>query len=447
MKRKIEDILFRWKGDDKRKPLLLIGARQTGKTYIMQHFGEAEFDSTILIDFEKNQMAKTIFEGNLDPDDIISQVEMFAGQRFVDGKTLLIFDEIQACPKAITSLKYFAESPRNLHVIGAGSLLGVALDRNDFSFPVGKVKTIRLYPMDFEEFLEAIGEPALIDLCRSCFKAFEAVPKALHERLLSLYRTYLVVGGMPEVVSIYSETKSYAAAQEKQADILSDYRSDIAKYADSSKKVLAQRAFDTIPMQLAKENRKFQYNLIRKGATSALFGEPIEWLCSAGIALRCSRITTPEIPLSAYEDLSSFKLYALDSGLLVQMSGMPKESILNELGERFMGGLTENYVATQLMANGFPLYYWTSNGDMEIDFLFQLGTDVTPVEVKASERVRSRSLSGYIKEYKPYLSIRISTRNIGYSDGILSFPLYMVWLIPELKPEDIVDFLAPSDSR
>ncbi len=429
MYRKIEKKLLEWKNETNRKPLLITGARQTGKTYIMREFGRKNFESVISVDFEKTARAKEIFDDDLAPEHIISQLESLTGIRFLEGRTLVILDEIQACPKAITSLKYFRESGKDYHVIGAGSLLGVAVKRNDFSFPVGKIRTERLYPMDFEEFLLASGRDILMEKCREAFLSYTALPESLHEELLSIYRDYLIVGGMPEAVMAYLERGSYAEAADVQAQILSDYRSDIAKYADDSEKILAQRAFDTMPMQLAKENRKFQYNLIRKGATSAIFGRSLEWLSAAGLVLRCGKITSPDIPIKAYEDLSSFKLYMLDPGLLVNMSGMPRESILNQFGERFMGGLTENYIASAFAANGIPLFYWESSGQAEIDFIIQCGMNVIPVEVKSGSRVRSRSLSEFRRGFSPALSIRISTKNIGFEDGILSLPLYCAWLV------------------
>ena len=247
---------------------------------------------------------------------------------------------------------------------------------------------------------------------------------------------------MPEAVSAYLRDGSYLSAQNVQADILSDYKADIAKYADDSDKILAQRAFDTMPMQLAKENRKFQYNLIRKGATSAVFGKPIEWLCAAGLVLRCVKVPSPAIPLKAYEDISSFKLYLLDPGLLVEMAGLPKEVILNQLGERFMGGLTENYVASMLMTNDIPLYYWESSGQAEIDFLMQAGTAVVPIEVKASDHVRSRSLSVYRSSFSPNLCIRLSTKNFGYENGLFSVPLYAAWLLSEENVIRIITYTS-----
>ena len=429
MYRKLERKLESWKDNPERASMLLIGARQTGKTYLLTSFGRSSFGSMIYIDFEKTPRAREIFDDSLDPDILIPQLEVISGKRFIEGDTLIFLDEIQACPRAITSLKYFTDSPRNIHVIGAGSLLGVALERSDFSFPVGKVITERLYPLDFEEFLMALGKDGLLKMCRDSFLAMAAIPSAVHEELVSLYRSYLVVGGMPKAVSTYVESRSYLPVGEVQKGILSDYRNDIAKYADDSAKVLAQRAFDTIPAQLAKENHKFQYNLIRKGATSAIFGPSIEWLCAAGLTLRCSKVTAPDIPLKAYEDISSFKLYLLDTGLLISLADMPLEIVLNGYGERFMGGVTECYAAASLSADDIPLYYWESSGKAEIDFLLQDGLDVIPVEVKASDHVRSRSLSVYRDGFRPRLSIRLSTRNFGYEDGIASIPLYALWLL------------------
>lgn len=431
MYRKIEKELEMWKNRPARSPMLLIGARQTGKTYILREFGERAFESMMFFDLEKTPRVSDVFSDNLDPDEMIAQLEVLSGTRYEEGRTLIVLDEIQACPRALTSLKYFKECGRDIHVIGAGSLLGVALKRNDFSFPVGKVDTRHLYPLDFEEFLIACGKQMLRDACANAFIARRAVPKPVHDELLSLYRSYLVVGGMPEAVGRFIESGSYVEAGKVQAGIISDYRSDIAKYADDSQKVLAQRAFDTIPVQLAKENHKFQYNVIRKGATSAIFGSSIEWLCSAGITLRCCKVTIPDIPLKAYQDLSSFKLYMLDTGLLISLSGMPQEIVLLGFGERFMGGVSENLVAAALTANGIPLFYWESSGQAEIDFLIQGRTGIVPVEVKTGEHVRSRSLSVYRQRFSPRLSIRVSTRNFGFEDGIVSIPPYALWLLDE----------------
>ncbi len=439
MYRKIERTLLQWKNESGRKPLLLTGARQTGKTFTMKEFGKNEFDSLIFVDFEKSPRARTIFDRDLEPESIIAQLEILTGQHYIENRTLIILDEIQACPKAITSLKYFYDSNKDYHIIGAGSLLGVALKRDDFSFPVGKVKEIRMYPLDFEEFLLAGGKEQLNKECRNAFLSCTHLPVFLHDELLSLYRDYLIVGGMPEAVVTYLARKSYIEAEDIQAQILSDYRSDIAKYAYNSDKLLAQRAFDTIPIQLAKENKKFQYNLIRKGATSAIFGKALEWLTAAGLTLRCRKIEIPALPIKAYEDLSSFKLYLLDTGLLMNMSGLPAESILNQIGERFIGALAENYVAASLTANDIPLFYWESSGQAEIDFIIQCGTAIIPIEVKASSHVRSRSLSVYRNRFNPVLSIRISTKNFGLEDGILSIPLYSTWLICPDSLHDILE--------
>ncbi len=429
MYRKISRTLEEWKAESARKPLLIKGARQVGKTYVIKGFGGTAFDTMLFIDFEKMPKAKVVFEDDLSPEKIIPQLEALTGVRFINGRSLIVLDEIQACPRAITALKYFYDSGQDIHVIGAGSLLGVALRRDEFSFPVGKVKTLNLFPLDFEEFLYALGKDDFADLCRNAFLSASPLPSAIHEEMLSLYRTYLVTGGMPEVVSSYVEHGSFLEVHAIQAEILSNYHSDIAKYADENEKVLAQRAFDTIPIQLAKENHKFQYNLIRKGATAGLFGPALEWLSAAGLTLRCGKLSKPELPIKAYEDLSSFKLYLLDPGLLVQMSGLPGEVVLSQLGGPFTGGLTENYVASMLVANGFPLFYWESSGKAEIDFIIQIGTKVVPIEVKASSHVRSRSLSVYRDAFKPSLALRISSHNFGLENGLFAIPLYATWLI------------------
>ena len=429
MYRKIEKELEMWKNRPARSPMLLIGARQTGKTYILREFGERAFESMMFFDLEKTPRVSDVFSDNLDPDEMIAQLEVLSGTRYEEGRTLIVLDEIQASPRALTSLKYFKECGRDIHVIGAGSLLGVALKRNDFSFPVGKVDTRHLYPLDFEEFLIACGKQMLRDACANAFIARRAVPKPVHDELLSLYRSYLVVGGMPEAVGKFIESGSYVEAGKVQAGIISDYRSDIAKYADDSQKVLAQRAFDTIPVQLAKENHKFQYNVIRKGATSAIFGSSIEWLCSAGITLRCCKVTIPDIPLKAYQDLSSFKLYMLDTGLLISLSGMPQEIVLSGFGERFMGGVSENLVAAALTANGIPLFYWESSGQAEIDFLIQKEGSVIPIEVKAEKNLKAKSLKAYYEKYQPNQAIRTSMYGYRKDEWLVNLPLYAICTI------------------
>lgn len=431
LQRKLESTLVEWKNRPRRKPLLIHGVRQTGKTFLMGEFAKRYFDSVISIDFSKTPEASAIFEGDIGPETIVPGLSSFTGVPYREGETLIVIDEIQDCPRALTSLKYFRDSGGDYFVIGAGSMLGVEIKQKKQNFPVGKVHFRRMTPLDFGEFLLAMGKSALAEMCAKAFAEMSALPRHAHEQLLSLYRTYLVVGGMPEVLADFVEDHSFPDAAVTQQDLLNGYHADIARYAPEDIKVKARRAYETLPAQLAKENRKFQYNLIRKGATAGLFGESLEWLTAAGLTLKCSKVTDPVCPLKSYEDLANFKLYLSDPGLLARMAGMPRESILNDYGERFMGGLVENYVASSFVSNGLPLFYWASEGKAEVDFLLESGTHVIPVEVKSSDRVNSKSLSVFRERYQPPLSIRISARNFGFGDGLASVPLYSVWLLNE----------------
>lgn len=430
MKRQITEELIQWKDAKNRKPLIVHGARQVGKTYIIKQFGKEYFDNLIYVNFETNQEFSSQIADSIDPKYVIHKLELFFGEKIIPEKTLLFFDEIQANERALTSLKYFCEEAPEYHVIAAGSLLGIAINREQYSFPVGKVQMLNLYPLSFPEFLTAIGREELISEIQEHFISNERMDKDIHELCLQLYRTYLVVGGMPEVVQLYLEEQKTISAIDVQAEILTSYERDMTKYADSSLSNRILSAFDSIPTQLAKDNQKFQYKVIAKGGTSSIFGEALLWLKNSGIINQVYKVNA-ELPLEMHKDLASFKVYMSDVGLFVNKARYPLYQI--DLAEPptmiAMGPLTENYVANELHIKGYELYYWESEGIAELDFVIQKDFAIIPIEVKSSIHTKSRSLDIYMKEKKPKYAIRISEKNFGLENGIKAVPLYAVFCI------------------
>jgi predicted AAA+ superfamily ATPase len=432
MRRKIVENLFHWKNRKaKRMPLLVYGARQVGKTYILREFGERYYKNVAYLNLETNKTASSYFTENIEPKRILRFLETEVRERIVPGDTLIIFDEVQSCERALTSLKYFNEKTPEYHILCAGSLLGVAINRDQHSFPVGNVDSLTMFPMDFEEFLWALDEDRLAGEIKTAFDTNESLPAALHTKALDLYRQYLIVGGMPRVVVEYVETRSFLTVPDIQNRMINDYIADMAKYASNAESVKIRAAYNSIPVQLAKENKKFQYKLAQKGGTTAIFGAAIEWLNCAGVVLKCDRLEHGFIPLSAYRDLSSFKLYMGDVGLLTMNSGIPRQIILSagEIENTFLGAITENYVAQALANKHYGLYYWTNEGTAELDFVLQKGDEIIPLEVKTGTRTRSKSLNLFVTKYKPAWSIRISSKNFGFQNNIKSVPLYAVFCI------------------
>ncbi|MCL2222653.1 MAG: ATP-binding protein [Oscillospiraceae bacterium] len=432
MKRKISAKLLAWKNKTSgRMPLLIYGARQVGKTYIINEFGKEHYESVAYFNLETNNTVSSYFSENIEPERILMFLETQAQMQIIPGETLIIFDEIQTCERALTSLKYFNELAPEYHIIGAGSLLGVAINREKFSFPVGNVDSITLYPLDFEEFLWALGEDRLCCDIRSSFELSEALPHGLHEKALEYYRQYLITGGMPMAIRTFCETGSFLTVPDVQSKIINDYISDMAKYASNSESVKIRAAFDSIPVQLAKDNKKFQYKLAMKGGTANLFGTAIDWLLFAGTVLKCERISQGTMPLSAYRDLSGFKLYMGDVGLLMLKSGISQQSILSAgIAETpFLGAVAENYVAQSLVCNGYSIFYWTSEGIAELDFVIQKDNDIIGIEVKSGTRTKSKSLNLFVTKYKPTYCIRISSKNFGFENNIKAVPLYAVFCL------------------
>lgn len=430
MKRKIEDQLLSWKNKTAdRLPLIVNGARQVGKTYILRKFGEEQFKNVVYINLETNLTVASFFNDNIAPERLLRYLEAATGERIIAGETLIIFDEIQSCERALTALKYFCEETPEFHIAAAGSLLGVAINRQRYSFPVGKVETITLYPLDFEEYLWARGKTALSQEIRAAYEAMEPLPDALHQEAIELYREYLLIGGMPACINAFLNSGSFLNVPLVQNEILDNYIADMAKYASNADSVKIRSCYHSIPAQLAKDNKKFQYKVVQKGGSATLFGASIEWLNLAGVVLKCQRIHQAFEPIAVYADLSAFKLYMGDVGLLTMKSGISQQTVLSGEGNTFMGAVTENYVAQQLAAKGYDLYYWESNSTAELDFVLQKGNKIIGIEVKKGEHVRSRSLSVFVDSYKPAYSIRLSLKNFGEKDGLKSVPLYAAFCV------------------
>ena len=432
MERNIMQELVAWKNLQKdRMPLLLYGVRQVGKTYILREFGDRYFKNSIYVNFERMQIVADYFMGELSPDRIIRLLEEYFGQKIVPEETLLIFDEIQTCERALTSLKYFCEEAPEYHIAAAGSLLGVAINRESYSFPVGKVITKTLYPLRFDEFLAALGQSHLVSLIQEHYSQLKEMPEATHQEILHWYDRYLFIGGMPAVINQYKERESLVNVPEMQNLILNAYTADMAKYTSNGESTKIRNAFHSIPAQLAKENKKFQYKLIRKGATAGLFGDSIAWLIFSGVALSCEKVTRGENPLIAFRDMSAFKLYLSDVGLLSAFTEiMPEDIIRNTLSEIFRGALTENYVAQTLTACGYHLYYWTSDAPVaEVNFLIQKEGKIIPVEVKSGENINAKSLKHFQKLAHPEKMIRLSRKNFGSDGTVLALPLYAAFCL------------------
>ena len=430
MKRLIEAKLMAWKNNKERKPLILNGARQVGKTYILREFGENNYKNVVYVNLETNTSISSYFNDDISPERIIRYLEAYAYEAIIPEKTLIIFDEIQSCERALTALKYFCEETPEYHVAAAGSLLGVAINRQKYSFPVGKVDTVTMYPFTFQEFLWAVGEGYLCDEIRIHFDRLEALPEALHNKATDLYRCYLITGGMPAAVSEFVTTKKLIGVPDIQNKILSDYLADMAKYASNSESVKIRACYNSIPAQLAKENKKFQYKIVQKGGSATIFGASIDWLSFAGIILKYQRIEQAFEPISVYADLSTFKIYMGDTGLLVMKSGMSQQTVLSGEPNLFMGAVCENFVAQTLVAKGYNINYWTSEHTAELDFVIQKGNQIIGIEVKKAQHVHSKSLFEFIKKYNPAYSIRLSEKNFGTADNnVRIVPLYAAFCI------------------
>ena len=426
MQRFFENRLNLWLKHSKPMPLMLLGARQIGKTYLLQEFCDKNFERQVYLNFAETPSYKQFFVPSLNAAEIISRMELFFNQRFDIEKAVFFFDEIQDCEQAIASLKYFSEAKKNYRIVSAGSLLGVKINRMKTSFPVGKVQLEYLFPMDFEEFLWALGENMLADEIQHHYANNEPFATIIHEKALQLYRTYLCIGGMPANVLHFVENQKDFVTFNRQIsdDILTGYMADMAKYAGETSAVKIHNVFRSIPTQLAKENAKFMYKLVENGGNSEKFHTAIDWLIQANMALQSTKIDLPQTPLIAYKSDNNFKLYFSDTGLLTSLSQIKFNDIMQSHDWIYRGFLTENFVAQTFNTHRHTLYFWTSANRAEIDFVLDTDNGIIPVEVKASENVRSKSLNVYIEKYRPAYAIRISARNFGFTNGIKSVPLY-----------------------
>lgn len=411
--------------------LLLQGARQVGKTYSILEFGRTHYDNVAYFNFETNPKLNETFEESISPDYLIPILSHIAGQTIVKEETLIVFDEVQLCERALTSLKYFCEDAHEYHIIVAGSLLGVAVNRTKFSFPVGKVDMKTLYPMDMEEFMLALGEDELVKQIKNCFRTDTPMPAALHDVAMDLYRQYLVTGGMPECVMQFAQTRDYILVRHTQDTILASYLNDMSKYNNLNELKKTRLVYDNVTVQLSKRNTRFQYKLIKKGGRASEFENAIEWLGLSGIVSQVYKVEQIRKPLENYRDIDAFKIYVSDLGLLCAKKDLPAADILymsDELND-FKGGMAENYVNVQLTINGYNTYYWESDRGAEIDFVIQRDGQIIPIEVKSADNTRAKSLKVYMDTYKPAYAIKLSTKNFGFDDHKKIVPLYAAFCI------------------
>lgn len=431
MYRKIMSFLEAWKNNEHRKPLILQGARQVGKTYSILEFGRRYYENVAYFNFETNPKLNETFDENISPDYLIPILSHIAGQTIIKEKTLIVFDEVQLCERALTSLKYFCEDAKDYHIVALGSLLGVAVSRTKFSFPVGKVDMKTLYPMDMEEFMLALGENSLVERIKKCFQTAEPLPSALHDAAMRLYRQYLVVGGMPECVMQFVQTKDYILVRHTQDTILASYLNDMSKYNNLNEIKKTRLTYDNITVQLSKKNTRFQYKLIKKGGRASEFENAIEWLCLSGIVSQVYKVEQIKKPLENYRDIDAFKIYVSDLGLLCAKKDLAANDILymvEELND-FKGGMAENYVHVQLSINGYRTYYWESERGAEVDFIIQRQGQLIPIEVKSADNTRAKSLTVYMNTYKPAYAVKLSSKNFALEDNKKIVPLYAAFCI------------------
>ena len=418
--------LDKWKNSKNRKPLIIEGARQVGKTWIMKEFGKKSYNKTVYINFDSNVQMAELFSIDLNVERIIMGLELYAGHKINPADTLIIFDEVQEVPKALSSLKYFYENAPEYHIVCAGSLLGIALHEGT-SFPVGKVDFLKLYPLSFKEFLMAIGLERFAELLDK--KDYDMI-KSFKQTYIDALKQYYYVGGMPEVVASFADEKDFNEARKIQKIILTAYEQDFSKHAPKEIVPKIRMLWNSIPSQIAKENKKFIYGLIREGARAKDYETAIMWLSDCGLVHKVSRINAPNIPLKAYEDLKAFKLFIVDVGLLGAMVGLNQRTLLNgnELFTEFKGALTEQYVMQQLAVNqDLGIYYYTNDRNTcEVDFIVDNGDNIIPFEVKAEINLKAKSLKTYREKFKPEISIRSSMADYSEEIGLINLPLYAI---------------------
>lgn len=439
MKRRIDAQLDAWKDSTRRKPLVLFGARQVGKTYAIRQFADRAFDSLVYVDFSRDARASAMFDDSIAPADVVDGLELLSGRTIDPERTLIVFDEVQLCERALTSLKYFCDEAPQYHVVAAGSLLGVKVNRSKYSFPVGKVDMMTLHPMDFEEYLWARGDVRLADAIAGAYGTPDR-SFVFHDMAMDAVREYLAVGGMPEAVAVFvggrdaSVGSALDACRSVQRNIVTAYVADMAKYASSGESQRIVDAWNSIPRQFAKENHKFQYKEIRSGARANAYQGALTWLVSAGIVTRLTQVGEPDAPLRAFENPNSFKIYMADTGLLGCECDVLPASLLpaDDKAAAFRGALNENFVLQQLTAWDVHAHYWGMASKAEVEFVASdRSGDVIPIEVKSGRRVTARSLSAYREKYRPPYVVRVSAKNFGFDNGIRSVPLYAAWMLAQ----------------
>lgn len=421
----IED-LKKWKESKYRKPLIIEGARQVGKTWLMKEFGRLSYSDAVYINFDSNARMAELFSSDLQTDRIIMGLELYSGKKINPENTLIIFDEVQEVPRALTSLKYFCENSPEYHIICAGSLLGIAL-HSGTSFPVGKVDFLKLYPLSYKEFLMAMGNERFVELLQSC--DFQMITN-FKQSFIDVLKHYYFVGGMPEVVLRFSENRDFNEVREIQKRILDAYEQDFSKHAPNEIVPKIRMVWNSIPSQLAKENKKFVYGIIREGARAKNYETAIMWLSDCGLVHKVSRVNAPNLPLKAYEDLKAFKLFLVDVGLLGCMTGLKQSSLLdgNDMFKEFKGALTEQYVMQQFATiPGLNIYYYTNDrGSCEVDFVADNGETIVPVEVKAEINLKAKSLKTYCEKYNPRTAVRTAMTDFKKERNLINLPLYAI---------------------
>ncbi len=425
MKRLAYQKLLDWKENLARKPLILQGARQVGKTWLVKQFATQEYKKLVYINFEQNQEIHLLFEGNLNPKRIVFELELYYGSKINTQETLIFFDEIQACQKALTSLKYFQEDNESYHIIAAGSLLGVSIGKTS-SFPVGKVNFLPVYPMNFFEFLMAADEGILVDFLWQK-NDFQNIPEAIHEKLNKYLKIYLFVGGMPEAIQTYIDTKDMAEVRKVQNEILWAYENDFSKYTTKAQSVKNKELWDSLPAQISKEKKKFKYSDIKKGARTSMYEQSIEWLKQAGVIHVSYQLSTPKLPLNGHYDTAKFKIYLLDTGLLGAKMNLSASIIIDpdKLFIEFNGAFVESFAAAEIAQNNHTnLCYWTSEGVAEVDFIYQFKDQLYPIEIKSGTSKTMTSLRLYHDKFQPPYILRASPRNFYVKNEFVNIPLY-----------------------
>lgn len=427
MKRYAFEQLKSWKENPNRKPLVIRGARQVGKTWLMREFAKECYAKVAYISFVDTPDAKNIFEGNYNLDNILLGLNVLTNVQITPNDTLIIIDEIQECERALNALKFFKENAPDYHIIAAGSLLGVAVRQKQFSFPVGQVDFLNLYPLSFCEFLDAIGENKLSELI---LDKNWAVLQNFQDKCINLLKQYMFVGGMPEAVKSFATNKDMAEVRRLQNAIIAGYKEDFSKYTGSYNVPKINAVWNSLPTQLAKENKKFTYKDVQKGARAREYEAAVEWLTLTGLVYKIHKITKPDLPISGYEEASAFKLYMIDTGLLCAKAMLDAKTIIegNKIFEEFKGALTEQYVLQELkIKDNLPIAYWgTDNGTAEIDFVIQDKDMVIPIEVKATVNLKAKSLASYRQKYEPKKAVRTSLAGFEENNGLFNIPLYMI---------------------